>query len=458
MQSAQAELDMLSTTLASNALDTGIRNSFRADEAETGSALFSEEDVEKEEQQSKAEEQEFVGHLVENIIAEDLQKEARRSRAEEQDFVGSLVEDIVQKEVRKSVVGAAPELDVDLLTDRSTFSTLDSPGKRAKNRKSVVSRMMGGSPLRLTLGKKVKRSAEEQRKLEQQIMDDEDEMIALIVEERASYRKVEEAQTAARKAEAAADEARKKSKALKLQLLNVREAQEAAAKKQQDLDVMKRRKDDLERYLANPPGFLDIEVAKAKRILDKKRSALSKQVDSFNSAIEQPNGVCSKAGVGAALQLVQLATTGVIDSTKFNWLQLRRSMLPATTELERLAKLMNRSWKRSAAGVWADEKVEKCLAPLRDQVRSSTEVLNEKLVQPTQVLYTTTIKPATKKAHVEALVVAEVVATDMAPKVVQAYGTAAPKVQSIWEKCMPKAKTNGEESNAGTSSLESLEA
>jgi hypothetical protein len=84
---------------------------------------------------------------------------------------------------------------------------------------------------------------------------------------------------------------------------------------------MKRRKDDLERYLANPPGFLDIEVAKAKRILDKKRSALSKQVDSFNSAIEQPNGVCSKAGVGAALQLVQLATTGVIDSTKFNWLQ-----------------------------------------------------------------------------------------------------------------------------------------
>jgi hypothetical protein len=35
----------------------------------------------------------------------------------------------------------------------------------------------------------------------------------------------------------------------------------------------------------------------------------------------------------------------------------------------------------------------------------------------TQVLYTTTIKPATKKAHVEALVVAEVVATDMAPKV-----------------------------------------
>jgi hypothetical protein len=40
-------------------------------------------------------------------------------------------------------------------------------------------------------------------------------------------------------AEAAADEARKKSKALKLQLLNVREAQEAAAKKQQDLDVVR---------------------------------------------------------------------------------------------------------------------------------------------------------------------------------------------------------------------------
>ena len=383
---ARAELATYSSSLANEALDTGIRDSFRqagADEgsganAYSGDALtfvkgIIEDDLEQEERRSQRDlkeqidfvdhfvhdivdedvekegkEQEkqhdFIDHFVHDIVDDDLIKEARRSQAEQDDFVGHLVEDIVEADLKALVTPMKPAVSVSLPTDRTTSSEMDSPGKRV--RKGLVGRLISGSPLRYTLGKKVNRSTEEMKQIERQIIDDEEAVDELIELERASYRKLADAQALAHKAKQQAEDYRRTAKKLKLDRVILMEAQESAAKKQMAADAMRFRKEQLERYLESPPGFLDDAVAQAKQRYDLKKAAVSENAANFNAAVKKPYGACSSAGVGAIVTAVPLAATSVGDNARFQWLKLRRQLLPATTEMEKLVKLVGLKWKR----------------------------------------------------------------------------------------------------------------
>jgi len=292
----------------------------------------------------------------------------------------------------------------------------------------------------------VKRTAEEERQIQEQIMQDETAVAELMQQERASYRALEEAEAAAIRAQEAAADARRRAKTLQLDRLKLREKQVEKAKLQLAVDAAATRKQQLERYLASPLGFLDEQVATAKVQFDRKKTALADQATAFRQSLSQPNAGCS-AKVGAGAKILPLATTIVGDSARFDWLLLRRTLLPATTELEKLVKMINLKWKRSPTGAWVDDKIEKVTAPVRGALGALTENLNVKVVQPASKVYTS-VRPRVQDAKLAGAIVAETVAADVAPKMAEVYGATAPKVQSFYqrtiEKCLGQKPTTSE--------------